>query len=238
MEELERYGTYSDYTLGDFQMDRYGILNGTSIRKRDIVSKIAPYDYKLLKIKAAPILPVPCINVRASNENGIAIYTYTYEGLSPEVPVGETTYELEGQDNHDPIDTHPNWLYLAKKYKAVAEPGTDNFDHFKKYIGSALNPLYGVREYISIGLTFRRTSTYHDLPHSVFGNAGEIDKPRSLRQDDPQPPVLAGRRNWLKMAPRAVWRGNIWLISEEWLASGPKGFNYDVYNFSSVPDGS
>jgi hypothetical protein len=189
-------------------------------------------------VLAAPF-DVPCTACRAAYENGIATYTYTYEGLASNVPVGETFYELEGVDNHDPIDTNPNWIYLAKKYKAISEPGTDNFDHFKKYLGrGALNPCYGVREYISVGLVYRRTSTYHELLDSVFDNAGKIDQPRKLKASDPQPPTLRAPRNWLKLSPRAAWRGNVWVVQEEWLASGFRGFNYDIYNFSTIPDGS
>jgi hypothetical protein len=228
------HGVHQEVHLGIFKTDRYGVLTGTT--RREVHEAFDAPRWELLLPSAAPeVVPVPCSGVQRDyeSEKKLAIYTYTHEGLV----AGDVSFEdrvfcsLEGTDTEEPIETHPEFEAIFKKYKGRNEPGTTRFGYFEKMIElegkKQFNPLYGVTHFLSYGLIWTRTFVARSLPAGLLSRVDCIDKPEG--HGGMQPPALKGRRNWLQIAPVAQQRGSAIQIAQRWMASGKNGWNGDIY---------
>ncbi len=231
-----RRGTHQEIHIGQLRTDRYGVLSGSSQRHRD--EDFDNPDYKYLLPSMAPPLGVPCVGVTRDyiDVQCRAIYTYTHEGVVDPVSFeGRIWCSLEGTDNEEPIETHPKFADLFKKYKGHYQPGTKRFDYFDPTLSGGVtkdgvqkNPLYGVTHFLAVGLIWTHTQVMRELPSNLLARVDCIDKPIGFGAM--QPPSLSGRRNWLQLAPNAAQRGNVIQVTKRWLASGRNGWNEDVYN--------
>lgn len=175
-----------------------------------------------------PSLPLglPITDRKGVLDNGDWILTLTHEGVRDGVEV-EETFELDGSTSEEPIETLPDFQALAKKYKAVMDG--DKLEGWSQTVtidGKAVkNPLLGVTAYLATGAVWRRSFGTPDFPDGLLKELGCIYTPTGAKS----PPALPEGRTWLKRSLKAVWRGNIWQVTEEGLASGPGGWNRDIY---------
>ena len=229
------HGTHQEIHIGEFSADKYGVITGTVERHRREAFDAPDWQYLALGMAPA-IVAVPCVGVKRTfdERQGMAIYSYAYQGLEP----GDVSFEdrifctLEGTDNEEPIETHPDFDLLYKKYKGRPEPGTSKFGYFEKMIEvegkQQFNPLYGVTHFLTVGLIWTHTSIARSLSGNILGRVDCIDKP--MGHGAMQPPALKGKRNWLQLAPAVQERGNAIQIARRWMASGKNGWNADVYS--------
>jgi hypothetical protein len=190
--------------------------------------------------------PPRCVGVerRYDEGNSMAIYTYTFEGIATDHAQKWIEYELEFTMTQEPIETHPDFSNLNDIYgpydalnrlwpQYITEAAATGLQGGgDKTGGTILNPLYGVSSYFSPGASFRKSYTAPDLTSGALSDIGSISVPK-LEGDlfggwsdwvrNPSP------RNWLKMAPKVRQRGSCISVVEEWMLSGPKGWNSAVY---------
>lgn len=191
-------------------------------------------------------IPLVSRSFKQSEDGGYEV-TLHYEGLEDEAKDDQTTFEFDVSMSEDPIESHPNFDALAEKYgwdeveKAFPKfpPGSATSD------GSALgkkskakkNPLYGTESYLSVGAVFRKTYAVRTIPPGVLRGIGSIvERPPDVGQF--HMPSTGGKRNWLKLAPKIRRRGNSVEVTEEWMLSGPNGWNRDIYSSGQLESGS
>lgn len=208
-------------------------LNGAtcSVDKNGVASFKIPYvvstEAEIISF-APPRRPMnlPIVGREATEDNGDWILTLNFEGLpdsSKETEI-EEVYELDGSTSEDPIETHPDFELIAKKYRWDREER--EFSQKVNVDGKLVrNPLAGASAYLNVGAVWRRTFGARDFPEGLLRALGCIDEPQGKRK----PPRMPDGRNWLKRSVKATWRGNVWTISEEWLGSGRGGWNRDLY---------
>jgi hypothetical protein len=251
--EKKLLGKHQEIYIGEFSTDRLGISTG-SIQRQFYEDYDKP-QWQYLSATQAPqnLVPIPCVGVTRSYNfaQGLAIYTYNYEGMM--VPGIQddvsTTFELDVVMNQDAIQSHPNWAVIRKKFKW--NPDTEKFtetlpassgggtglsgtqDSGKK----VRNPLFGVESYFSIGATFRKNYARTFVPSDVLTGIGSIvGQPPDI--GDFRIPYTGKLRNWLKMAPHIERRGNCVRITETWMLSGPGGWVQEIYGGGAIGDGS
>ena len=76
---------------------------------------------------------------------------------------------------------------------------------------------------------WRRTQLRKQLPADIHRNLFCIERPPQPKPGNVSVPTLPDISTWLKTSVRASWRGNVWQISEEWMASGRYGWNKHIY---------
>lgn len=207
-----------------FSVDRTGIATLKVPYVIYDVEQLATYDPG-----TAP-LGLAIVERSASEDGGDWILWLVYEGIKAGTQTVET-YELDDSTAEQPIDTYPDFGYPRwEKYK-----WDDDKKEFPKDITidgkPGINPLYGTTSYLDINPVWRKSSVASELPKDLLSAVGCIDVPTG----DKQPPKLPGDRDWLKRSLKATWRGNAWVISEEWLASGRYKWNRDIYKVIDVP---
>ncbi len=227
MATYKRWGKLDPYTIENASVDRLGVTTAEVHCTMD-GNQI---DYGFLNLNSSPqgAVSLPCVGVRVAKGKGSHTFIYTHDGKLDPQDGKEAYCELEGTDSDKAIETHPKFLDLVSKYGGSYN-ADGSFAGFPKTMpgdAKTKNPLYGTDSYISIGWVWTLNYTAPELPESVYKSAGCIDQPQGL--DGQMPPELDGVRNWLRLAPRCTWRGNVWTIAERWQASGREGANKDVY---------
>ena len=226
---------------------------GGSVDRTGIVSVDVPMWVgslgEALSVSVPLGLGVPLVsrNFKQSEDGGYEV-TLHFEGMEDTGPKeDETTFEFDVSMSEDPVEAHPNFDAISEKYgwddveKAFPKfsPGTSTSD------GSALdkkskakkNPLYGTESYLSVGAVFRKTYASRTIPAGLLRGIGAIvDRPPDIGQF--QIPSTGSKRNWLKLAPKIRRRGNSVEVTEEWMLSGPNGWNTDIYSSGQLDGGS
>lgn len=171
-------------------------------------------------------------------EGDIGLLSLKYEGLDPayqgELPL--PVYEFIRGNSSEPIDTHPNFDVAQTGYpgaigghsgasenSAYFDPASGIFVNFPTNAG---NNLAGTQAYLAATMTFKKT--YLD-----FSPPASLDLP--LIQDPPSGapfPHFTGGQTWLYLQQTWTRRGAVYEISQEWLASGPQGWNTYIYKTS------
>jgi hypothetical protein len=161
----------------------------------------------------------------------------TYKGMTADfqAPGGDgsfgagATYELIATTGEEPIETHPNYDGLTTSQLATIKAYVDNPEG-----NPPLSPvpaaqeliakkLKGVDSYLCATQTFRVTYASASSPASVAG-VGLIGDP------PPQAPNLSAGQTWLLTGYNARRQGGAYEVSVEWRASGPAGWDTDLYN--------
>jgi hypothetical protein len=156
-------------------------------------------------------------------ENGIAEIVSDYLGIEsdPTPP----RIEFVGGTGEEPIDTHEKFVTKLGGKKgaplnlAQFDPETGEFIGFPP---EAPNDLGGVRGYLVPSCTVRVTFFTSNAQWGLY-SLGEIARPPG---NIPKPP---GSRNWLKVNWARRDFGLIYQITEEYLASGKRGWNRLIY---------
>jgi hypothetical protein len=244
MAKLNIYGTTTP-RITQLSCDRLGILNVTA--EQTVLTEVEDIGNNLNKfatLHAAPNIGIniPCVGLQTPKfSDGQIIFAYLYEGFNGDPTTSEIVCEIEGCENQEPIETHPNILTLVKTYKGNPQPdghvifslqAPAGVDAVPGPDGKARNPMAGVEDYITIGYTWRKQYITSQILQTVFTRAGFIDTPQTSQSFglNQVPPPLQSPRNWLKLSPRCRWRGNCWEVTETWLASGRNGWVTAMYN--------
>ncbi len=165
-----------------------------------------------------------CYNsVLAINENELAEITCDYLGITrdPTTPV----IEFIGNTGEEPIETHHKFVSHIG-----GRPGSPlnlaKFDletgEFIGFPADAPEDLGGVRGFLSPASTVRVTFFTASNSWGLY-RLGQITNPPG---SVPRPP---GSRNWLKTNWSRRDFGNIYQITEEYTASGERGWNRIIY---------
>lgn len=190
-----------------------------------------------------------CVGVerRYDREMGLAIYTYLFEGL-----VNSSQrfidFELEFTMNQEPIETHPSFQTLNElfgPYDALNrlwpryisnETASTGLGGGQTSQGAATNPLYGVTSYLSPGAIYRLSFCDTDVDSDFMDDVGAIVKPPKLGEAFPEfNSFLQGtKRNWLKLAPKIRQHGAAISIIEEYMLSGPRGWDENIYSADAL----
>ena len=189
-------------------------------------------------------IPLVSRNFKQSEEGGYEV-TLHFEGLENDAQEDQTTFEFDVSLSEDPIESHPNFEAIAKKYgwdeveKAFPKtpPATSAPDGgaLGKKSKAKKNPLYGTESFLAVGAVFRKTYATRTIPSGVLRGIGAIvDRPPNIGQF--HIPSTGSKRNWLKLAPKIRRRGNSVEITEEWMLSGPNGWNSDIYSSGQLED--
>lgn len=189
-------------------------------------------------------IPLVSRNFKQSEEGGYEV-TLHFEGLESESQDDQTTFEFDVSMSEDPIESHPNFEAIAAKYgwdeverafpKAPPE-GTESGSALGKKSKAKKNPLYGMESYLAVGAVYRKTYAVKRIPSNVLrGIGGIVERPPGVGQFNL--PSTGGKRNWLKLAPKIRRRGNSVEVTEEWMLSGPNGWNQDVYSSGQLEGG-
>lgn len=168
-----------------------------------------------------------CKNVSVTREPpGIAIVTAVYTGLSgSDAGSGgsgqfEPTTDLAVTLRQEPIETHPDFESVIGGTKD--DPKNDakfDSDGLFKGFGSGSSK-FGVTDYLTPGGQYRRVYLTRTPPTN--GNVGSIATPTGA-------PDFGGSYTWLDAGLSWTRQGGYYRVSEEYLLSGPKGWDDDIY---------
>lgn len=225
--DFDQYGgPWPVVSIENVEVDRLGILTAELY-----ATYPGPIDFKNAALRAAPpgyIDVIPCVGAGLHKMRGLHTWIYKFDGkVDFSVQGVDYSYEFEGTDRNVPIENHPDFLLLYKKYGGSynSDGSFAGFSATMPGDATTKNPLYGMSDYDSIGWVWVYSYTSGFLPEGVYQNAGCIEEPNWGGQQ----PMNLGQRDALKLAPRCTWRGNIWAISERWRIGGREGINKDVY---------
>lgn len=204
-------------------LDRYGVIRGQVVYKVDasLAFRLAPSVGSAHPDSAGAYA---WNNTIQPIESGLCQITTDYIGLASD-PTG---YEVEfiGTLSEEPIETHPKFVDSIGGTADNPLHGA-SFDQetgeFLCFPVDAPNNLGGVRSYLSPSSTVR-VSWYTRNPSSGLWSLGNRSYPPG---SIPSPP---DSRNWLKTNWSRRDFGLIYQISEEYMASGKKGWNTLIYD--------
>ena len=165
-----------------------------------------------------------CINVSRTYDNlGIVTATCSYFGLSPQsgqVTVQVTSYQ--GGTNSDPIETHP-------KFSTLAASSDYSYDDEGNFLGFTGGNLQGVQYYLTPSSTVTLTAWRVDKP-SLNDRVSIFDKiPYDVNEGGIIPSFSNDIKNWLLIDSPYRKVGSFYQVSDTFLASGPDGWNTDIY---------
>ncbi len=186
--------------------------------------------------------------------DGYAVATCDYAGFDDTGSGGggysQPVYELVVGLSEEPIETHPKfvediggtasdpingsmWEHQGTRVwtwdGADNNPGDNNGWQFKGFLvlnaDGSLNDFAKIETYLSTtNMTWRKTWNVRATINSIR-NAGKIDSPPG------GPPDIdnGGDINWLNMGVTQTRRGSAYQLTQEWRASGRRGWNETVY---------
>lgn len=164
----------------------------------------------------------------AKQSPGIAFITVTYTGL-PTTDAGD--FGLDSQDepvinignstSQEPIETHPDFTSVIGGTSS-APLNSAKFDQDGVFTGFEADSAFaGVTAYVVPSTTYQRTYVSRQRPTSI-ANVGKIDTP-------PDAPTQPSGHTWLKTGLSYDRKGGVYSVSEEWMLSGPSGWNTSIY---------
>lgn len=245
-------GGHQEVHVGVFKVDRRGLLTGSIQRHRkEAKNEITA---ALLRLDAAPsdIIALPCVGVERSwdAQSKHGVYTYTMEGLTGEPSDNETTFELDITMEEVGIEAHPNLKEIEEKYGTfdtrlkrfpkfapASTTGTTTALSKSKSKEQELNRLYGTDSWWVFGATFKKSYVRTAIPPQALRGIGTIVKRPPGIGRFPLP-AAAKYRQWLKVAPKIVLRGNAVQIEENYIMSGRHGIVKEIYGAAQLEEES
>ncbi len=155
---------------------------------------------------------------------------FTYEGAVRAMSEDEYVYELDAHMGEVPITAHPRISYLIKKYEAISD--TLSVWRFPKWLADgSKSKLFAVTSFLDVRATWRRTYTSKIIPVAFAGRIEEPPGGAAFAEAEAATGQDEGfKYNWLRMPTRAVWKGTVWQITEEWEMSGRGGWVEALYS--------
>ena len=181
----------------------------------------------------------------SSGEAGFEV-TLHFEGAEGDFKNSDTqvTFEFDASMTEEPIQAHPSFDKLKTKYGWTTEKAFPETMPASTGTGSSLSkdakpggksPLYGCESYLAVGAVFRKTYAATTIPAGILKGIGTIvSTPPGIGSF--YIPPTGSKRNWLKVAPKVRRRGSAVEVTEEWMLSGPAGWNTDVYSGDQLND--
>ena len=173
--------------------------------------------------------------------------TLHYEGAEVDFKYADNqiTFEFDASMAEEPIESHPSFDKIATKYgwdagtkefpKTIKSSNTTGALDKTSSSGTTKNPLYGCTSYLAVGAVFRKTYATTSIPAGILKGIGTIvSRPPSIGSF--YVPPTGSKRNWLKLAPKVKRRGSAVEVTEEWMLSGPAGWNKDIYSGDQLQD--
>lgn len=176
--------------------------------------------------------------------------TFNFEGINDgettfEQSEAKATHELDTSFGETGIKTHPFLDELKAKYGwddkkdefpefAPDKTGSDKTGLSGGAKKQKRSDLAGANSWMVIGAIFRRTVVARFAPANLLEGIGEpIAKPPGLDRLRVKTPK---GRNWLTLPPKISEHGadGAVTIVYEWMLSGPRGWNRDVYRFGQL----
>ena len=173
-----------------------------------------------------------CRSVNASKgKPGVAQVVATYTGVNgPSITSGsqgqfaEVT-EMVTNLRTEPIETHPDFTSTLGGTPASPKNGAifngdgifTGFDGDSDYAGQT--------DYLTPGSTYRRTYFSRTVPQDSEFSVGSVEEPPG------NPPTPSGASyNWLSAG--ISWRldGGLYVVTAEYILSGPNGWNSNIYS--------
>lgn len=155
----------------------------------------------------------------------VAELTAKYRGFfgSEDPPLDTSTEEVITSTSEAPIETHPDFVDVLGGNKDNPLNGAI-FDGDGQFTGwAADSPYAGKESYLIPSTIYRRSSPRRESPNDI-GDVGTISSPG----------VGGGPSgsNWMFTA--RTWRrdGAVYTVTEEWMLSGPGGFDPTIYSES------
>jgi len=250
VEFLGKQGTVIDY--GTLSTARDGLQNAQA--KFQIPRA---YWQALPTVKAKhPIFRNLTVETSEVSFSGVyAIATCSYFGIATEE--SEPVYDMNENGGEDPIATHPDFHDViggaannrrnGACFRNPGMPGlaaivsdanpTPNppngagyvFDHFEPIVNGLPNRFYGQDAYLVPGITWRK-SWCRRKPITDLSRIKKIDIPEG---DSPDLNAqFGGTRNWLLLTISQTKKGACYQCVKEWRASGPRGWNEEVYGLA------
>ena len=179
------------------------------------------------------------INQRLAGEHAGYDVFITLEGSTADTQTEGEKWIIEGSTGEEAIEAHPDFRLLLELYGGTIDASTGRAKWPQLIRGGDptremdKNPLYAADAYYIGGITLTREYTSATVPHDLTRSLGSIDEPPAAKKHG-RVVKLSGNRNWLKMRGRANWRGNVWVIEESWLMSGPRGWCKEVYRYQRL----
>lgn len=174
----------------------------------------------------------------------------THEGYSDEDQqdgnTGEeatTTWNVDFDFSEEPIEAHHNLEEIKKTYGGVVVEGKVEFpeklpsnNNSRSGLGASRrartdkNPLFGVETYILLKARISKKYTTTEIPGDVSRTMGRIirtlpDAPADLANID------WGDRDWMIQPPQIEFKGDVRVITQEYLLSPPGGWPEGVHEF-------
>ncbi|MCP4444924.1 MAG: hypothetical protein GY872_07475 [Roseibacillus sp.] len=182
--------------------------------------------------------------------NGHFKVNVTHEGYSDddkeEGNTGEeatTTWNVDFDFSEEPIEAHHNLEEIKKRYGGTVVEGKVEFPEklpTNSRSRSGLrtssngsndkNPLFGVETYILLKARISKRYTTEEIPADVSRTMGRI-----IRTIPNAPEDLAsmdwGDRDWMIQPPKVEFKGEVRVITQEYLLSPPGGWPEGVHEF-------
>jgi len=231
---LQEKGTLPREYLERFSIDRIGF--GIAVKKRL---------KKLEEIQANPELEwdatfmgLPHVRreTEASPDAGIGVIRDYYEGLLQDNR--EPVEEVEGFFEQVPLQAHPDFANLFKKYGGYftangnlrwpPNPDATSSAGLVSNV-SAGKSLAGIEGFLRMGCTIRKIYASKNVPAGIFDRVGIISQPDVKNVPAPS----SGKRDYLYAPPKLRWRGNAFEVTQEWMYSGLGGWIKDIYDGST-----
>ena len=217
-ERHDLQGSLPDYVVKGLKADTNGIFSGSAVRHFEVGNKNQRIDKRWLTRAAAPdpFGGLPFVNATAEIDAPLVIVTYNFGGIEAgfEADDDTITFELDTSMAEEPIETHPNFVQLAKLYgwdqtvrmfaqlmPTNGQQGKTALSSGKKSKGKA-NPLFGTDSWLAIGVVYKKTYASSVIPGWLWEGIGTIvSKPPDIGKF--HLPAESKKRNWLKLAPLA-----------------------------------
>ena len=238
------YGVTPEYKVKGLRINKVGIYTGeVEVFHKVTGTKAASINPDWLLPSNAPNpFGIPCTGASAGISGSVVTVEFTYEGGSntqPEQAESDYVVELDASMAEAPIEAHPQFAALKAKYGWA----DDKFPEFVKAdAGTALpgktvdlavtSPVYGVESWLVAGAVLRVSFSGRAVPSWVIKGIGQIvARPQGFSKLGIS---LPPKRNWLKLGPKITEQGNRYKIVCEFMLSGPRGWNKDIYNFGQL----
>jgi hypothetical protein len=227
-------------SAGELTTDRKGLVSGR------LMGTVQPNRWAdMPRIGSAHPYATFCTMERRNVKFTAGYWQVYCDYVGCEVDESEPVWDFNPGTGNEPIETIDNFMEIAGTASAPVNDAiwrdengvktTDNtkgiFDRFKIFkADGSLNPWAGVSEYLAVNNSI--------LTKSWTRKSKPADSGRPLKIDTPpagHAPAFAENYTWLKFPAAYTERGKVFDCRQQWMLSGPKGWNGMIYDGSPTP---